>query len=78
MPVSRKGSRPRFSLYLSSQLMVGVARVFEKQVNYFIGQDIPSLLTLKLTVFQLQSLVTLRHIEVIESNIQAENFVGLS
>ncbi|XP_030841887.1 meiotic recombination protein REC8 homolog [Strongylocentrotus purpuratus] len=36
MPVSRKGSRPRFSLYLSSQLMVGVARVFEKQVNYFI------------------------------------------
>ncbi|XP_072177388.1 meiotic recombination protein REC8 homolog [Diadema setosum] len=35
-PIGPKGSRPRFSLYLSSQLMVGVARVFEKQFSYFI------------------------------------------
>nr|XP_054765546.1 meiotic recombination protein REC8 homolog [Lytechinus pictus] len=37
LPAGGKGSRPRFSLYLSSQLMIGVARVFEKQVGYFIG-----------------------------------------
>ncbi|XP_033633636.1 meiotic recombination protein REC8 homolog [Asterias rubens] len=34
-PVKHHGAHPRLSLYLSSQLMFGVAKVYEKQIDYF-------------------------------------------
>ena len=39
-PVKPHGARPRLSLYLSSQLMFGVAKVYEKQIDYFSGKYI--------------------------------------
>ena len=37
-PVKHHGAHPRLSLYLSSQLMFGVAKVYEKQIDYFSGK----------------------------------------
>ncbi|KAL5016825.1 hypothetical protein ScPMuIL_006414 [Solemya velum] len=36
-PLRAGGGRPRFSLYLSSQLMYGVVRVFSKQQEFLLG-----------------------------------------
>ncbi|XP_070541533.1 meiotic recombination protein REC8 homolog isoform X2 [Ptychodera flava] len=37
-PVKSRGSKPRYSLYLSAQLMYGVVCVYEKQCGYLIGE----------------------------------------
>ena len=37
-PVVRGGSVPRLSLYLSSQLMYGLVKVFEKQQHFLMGR----------------------------------------
>ncbi|XP_071793300.1 meiotic recombination protein REC8 homolog [Asterias amurensis] len=43
-PVKHHGAHPRLSLYLSSQLMFGVAKVYEKQIDYF-SADVRELYT---------------------------------
>lgn len=38
MPKKQGSGHPRFSLYLSSQLMYGVIRVFKRQNEYLLGK----------------------------------------